>query len=107
MPGKCDLSLYRGDDFMQVVELTQGGAPLVLPTVGWTAQARTSPDGEVVATFAIDSSDGAVGRLVVSLAGTATLTMPAVSVWDLQCATGGVKTYLAGKVKITKDVTRA
>lgn len=107
VPGTANLTLYRGDDFEQAIDLTQAGEPLVLPTTGWTAQARTNPDGEIVATFAVDASDGATGRLLLSLAGTATVTMPPTSVWDLQCTTGGTKTYLAGKVKIVKDVTRA
>lgn len=109
LPGALDLQVYRGDDPLFQVTMTEGGTPVVLPTTGWTAQIResTSPTSPVLATFTIDASTAATGVLRLSLAGADTAGLPSSAAWDLQCTDGGkVRTYLAGSVVATGQVTR-
>lgn len=58
LPGALDLNVYRGDDALFQVTMTEGGTPLILPTTGWSAQIRASISGSspVLATFTIDAA---------------------------------------------------
>lgn len=108
LPGNLDLHLYRGDDNNFQVTMTEDGTAKVLPTSGWSAQirAKAAADSEVLATLAIDTTDAATGILRFSLGGADTLTLPKKAKWDLQCDDSGVRTYLAGDVLVTEQVTQ-
>lgn len=116
LPGKADLTLYRGDTRVWMVTFTaDDGSALDLSGQTWVAQirsdlARTDP---VVATVTVDDTDSATGGLTLTLpAGEAANLGPlddagkATLHWDLQSDDAGVvQTWLAGKVKVTGDVS--
>ena len=103
-PAVLDLELYRGDSVTFELALTDddSGEPLVLPGSGWQAQIRKTSGGEVLGEFSIDVSAAAVGKLY--------LTPPDLAVaryvWDLQCDSEGVRTYVNGNISVGRDVTR-
>lgn len=111
--GKLDLSVRRGDT-IGPVDLDWGGTDLSDRT--WDAQVRSTLDEPtaVTATFDIDDTDGATGLLVLTLpasesANLATVAGRATYYWDLQATSiadpEDVFTWLAGKIKVTGDVT--
>lgn len=116
LPGKFDIAAYRGD----TKEWTLGFADDATPPVAvdmsdwaWLAQIRASLDepDSVVATFTVDATDAATGTLVLTLAAAqsdnlVTVDGKATYYWDLQGTNVAVvKTWLAGKVKVTGDVS--
>lgn len=117
LPGKADLSLYRGDTRVWVVAFTaDDGTDLDLSGRTWVAQIRsdlnrTDPE---IATIDVDDTDSATGSLTLTLpADQAAALGPldettgkATLYWDLQSDDAGVvQTWLAGKVKVTGDVS--
>lgn len=108
MPAACDLQVYAGDTWSQSFTFrAKNGTALVLPTTGWTAQARyTREAAGVLTTFTVDASAGALGQITLSLPAAVTATLPSC-VWDLQQKSGdAVRTWLAGRLLVTGDVTR-
>jgi hypothetical protein len=116
LPGKADLKLYRGDTRVWLVTFTaDDGSDLDLSGRTWVAQirsdlARTDP---VVATVTVDDTDSATGTLTLTLPADEAANLgplndkgQAVLYWDLQSDDAGVvQTWLAGKVKVTGDVS--
>jgi hypothetical protein len=105
-PAVVNIRLYRGDDSTVKFTLQDGGSPVVLPTTGWSAQlreSRASPD--VAAPATINATEAATGVLYITFPNTPT-TPPALY-YDVQCATGGLRTWLRGRVTISGDVTHA
>lgn len=109
MPGSYDLHGYRGDTFVLNVTIEDAdGNPLVLDPAGWAAQIKRRPDAtNPVAEFAIDTTDAADGKLVLTLAAADTAELPERGVWDLQQQiTTSTRTYLFGETYFGRDVTR-
>lgn len=112
-PGELDLFLTRGDSRSATLTLTDdAGDPLVLPTTGWSAQVRaqrtsaaTVADYPVLMTFTVDSSAGASGVIVIAWDGDDLDALPKSTKWDLQSGTEE-RTYLAGKLTVSDQVTR-
>lgn len=110
LPAKLNYKIVRGDDFADVVTIKEGdpAAPVDVSTRTYTAQVRSTPDGDVVATFSIDMSSAASGEVGYTLADTVTAEMSGQYVWDFQQTTSGViRTLMAGSFTVEKDVTRA
>ncbi len=116
LPGTAPLTLYRGDTRVWVVAFTaDDGSSLDLSGRTWVAQIRTdlARTDPVVATITVDDADAATGELTLTLpAGEAANLGPldasgkAALHWDLQSDDAGVvQTWLAGKVKVTGDVS--
>jgi hypothetical protein len=113
IPGELNLALYRGDSRSATLTITDdAGDPLVLPTTGWTAQVRadrtsaaTLADYPVLMTFTVDSSAGASGVIVIAWDGDDLDALPKSTKWDLQSGTEE-RTYLAGKLTVSDQVTR-
>jgi hypothetical protein len=123
-PGELNLFLIRGDSRSATLTLTEKDAdgndvldvdgnkvPLVLPTTGWSAQvraARTSAanvaDYPVLMNFTVDASGGATGVIVLAWSGEDLDALPSSTYWDMQ--TSDPITYLAGKLKVSDQVTR-
>lgn len=109
-PVAWDLALYRGDTFSQPFRFWTDTARTVardLTGVTSTAQIRESTD----------SVDAVNLTCALTLPNTVTVTLPAAAwptftlakgVWDLQFTlpSGAVETVVAGKVKVTADVTK-
>lgn len=115
LPGKADLALYRGDTRVWVVDFTaDDGTDLDLSGRTWVAEIRSDLNrtDPAVATITVDDTDAATGSLTLTLsAGEAAALGPLVDgkatlYWDLQSDDDGVvQTWLAGKVKVTGDVS--
>ena len=112
LPGNAPLTLYRGDTRVWTVAFTDDSdVALDLSGRVWVAQIKDDKDrtNAAVATITVDDTDSDTGSL--------TLTLPAseaanlgndgtVLYWDLQSDDSGVvQTWLAGKVKVTGDVS--
>ncbi len=106
LPGALDISIQRGDDVRIQPTLREAGVPLVLPTDGWMGQIRETIDGELLASFTIDGSEGASGIILITLPAAASKTLPKRCIYDIECSTGGVRTYLAGKFIVEGEVTK-
>lgn len=102
-PPRLRVVIYHGDDSTVQLTINDDAGPMNLPATGWSAQLRESVQSDdVVGSIAIDATAAATGILH--------LTFPALNVgqyvWDLQCATGGIRTYVQGVVRVVRDVTR-
>ncbi len=116
VPATKDLTLYRGDSFDLPVRLRQKlingslGDPVDLTGCTVDAEIRSTEDeAGVVATFGCDlDADPTTGIVTLSLTKVETAALTGGGVWDMQITfpDGKTQTYLAGKVYLTKDVTR-
>lgn len=108
VPGALDLEIWRGDDIdLELVLVDDDDAPMVLPTSGWASDVKQAIGGDVLASFTIDASQGADGIIHLILAAADNAVETDKCVWDLQCSTGGKRTYLAGKCVFEGEVTLA
>ena len=115
LPGKADLTLYRGDTRVWTVAFTDDdGVALDLSGRTWVAQIRSDLNrtDPAVATITVGDDDADTGSLTLTLpADEAAALGPltdgkATLYWDLQSDDSGVvQTWLAGKVKVTGDVS--
>lgn len=109
-------ALYRDDTYTHTIRVTDG-ALNHFDDWTWTAQIRQSrlragvTVAVALASFAITletDGDDLLVHLSLSRATTLALALPADGYWDLQLALAGVNaTWLAGKVKLLDDVSRA
>lgn len=110
LPGPVDLAVVRGDT-LGPLQFDAGDFDWSGRT--WEAQIRATRDepDSVLATFTVDDSSADSGVLLLTLdadesANLTTVDGKATYFWDLQAtAAGVVKTWFAGRVKVTGDVT--
>lgn len=111
-PGTYNLTVYRGDTLVLDVVLTDTTTGLVLDLTGYSALAQ------IRATADAASADASLAAVLTPAEGKVTLTLSAAAsaaltittgVWDLQLTDGSgvVRTYLAGSVTVTPDVSRS
>ena len=104
------LEVYAGDTFEQSFVFQTDGVARNLTTEGWTAwtaQIRPTVESATVVAFTVDSSQAAVGRIVLKLTAGQTTTLTG-AVYDLQATKGStIQTFLRGSITIVQDVTRA
>ena len=113
LPGKLDIAAYRGDTKQWTVDFAEGAVATDMSAWTWLAQIRSTKDepAEIVATFTVDDTDAATGTLVVTLPAAQSANLITVDgkgkfYWDLQGTDGAVvKTWLAGAVSVTGDVS--
>lgn len=118
-PAEQDIEIYQGDTFDLFLRLKKLTAPLTYTYIDLTdavpkAQVRATADAVgVLAEFTCALSDQVAtpGGLLAVLSKVQTAALastPPDFVWDLEItfANGDVKTILAGKVTVTKQVTR-
>lgn len=109
-PEKHDLLLYRGDDFgPQQFIWTQAGVPIDITGYTITAQIRASKDDTAtLASFGVNITSAVNGTWEITLTDADTLILPALAYWDMQLKSPGgfTRTFVAGKVKTDKDVTK-
>lgn len=109
-------AIYRNDTYSHTIRVTDG----VLNGYGdwtWIAQIRTRRLVAGATTPAISASftvtlendvDDLLVHLLLSSTTTTALSLPSGGFWDLQLTNAGVvATWLAGKVKVLDDVSRA
>lgn len=114
IPSDLDLELYAGDGVELVLGLTDAAGQALNVTGVVLAQIRTTAaDPAPTASFAADLSQGATGKVILSLTGVQTASLVSgankfAGVWDMQwTVTGGQPvTVLKGKVTCEPDVTR-
>ena len=111
-PGTYNITLYRGDTWTADIVLTDTVSGSVLDLTGYSALAQ------IRATADAASAEASFASVLTELEGKVTLTLSAAAsaaltitsgVWDLQLtdASSAVRTYLAGSVTVTPDVSRA
>lgn len=116
LPGPFPMAVYRGDTKQWTVTFDDGATPPVVIDMSdwtWLAQIRSNRDelDSVIATFDVDDTDAATGTIVLTLpadesAALVTVNGKATDYWDLQGTNDTVvKTWLAGKVTVTGDVS--
>lgn len=116
LPGKYDFAAYRGDTKEWTIAFADDStppAPVDMSAWSWEAQIRSTLDEptSVLATLTVDATAAATGSLTLTLPATESANLvtdqgKATYYWDLQGTDGSVvKTWLAGKVKVTGDVT--
>lgn len=110
-PARLDYKLVRGDDFGDTVLFQDDGDPpaaIDVSTRTFSAQVRSTPDGEVVASMSIDMTDAATGAVGYAIANADTDELSGEYVWDFQQSVGGsVRTLMGGKFVVYADVTHA
>lgn len=106
-PGICNLEGYRGDALNATITIKSKttNEPIALPDGEWRAQIRERADNPVViAEFSVDATNRANGIVTLSLDPEDSARISS-GVWDLEHI-GIHKTYLAGTITLTQDVTR-
>ena len=110
MPGYVDLDVYQGDDHSWDIRVVEDGVPVDLTDLTLSASVRrrdadTEPDP--LAVFTIEVTDPVDGRLTLGLPATESVKLRVASAWDLEVfTTEGAHTLLAGRVAVTREVTR-
>lgn len=107
-PGKCPLSLYRGDTYAwRFVFWTdpEKTVPADLTGVTPKAEIRDKPGGTVIVPLACVVELPNV--ITAKLDAPASALLPSTAAWDLQLTfpNGDVATALAGPVAVTPDIT--
>jgi len=110
--GDVPLTIRTGDDESVTVTFSDEttGDPVNITGRTYRAQIRSTPgDSTILASWTCTVTNGAAGKLTLTLADTITATLsPGFAVWDLEETTGAglVSTPLGGRVTIVKDVSR-
>jgi len=109
-------ALIMGDDISVVITLkdSDGATPAVITTPNITgrtyaSQIRTTAiSGTILATFTVTVTDGAAGKLTMTMGKAVTAALsPVAAVFDIQETNGAtVTTIISGTVDIVSDVTR-
>lgn len=107
LPAPLNLDVYQGDDWERVLVFRLAdGTPENLSGKTGRAQIRKSADDDQVLAEMTVTVSGVDGTVTLAIPSEVTSDLPAGSaVWDLQL-TPPTRTRLAGKVKISKQVTR-
>jgi hypothetical protein len=107
-PAAVDLVVYQGDDFAFTLTVKNpDGTNADLTGATFKAQIRNvagSSTSTLLATFGVTVAANVV---TLSLAHTASVTLPATGVWDCQMTrvAGSVVTLAAGNVRVAADVS--
>lgn len=114
LPAPYPIKLYRGDTrvWQDAFTDTDTGVPLDLTGHTFLAQIRPTPDSvDVLATMTVDTTRIGEGIITRTLsADDSALLEIGSAYWDLEVtrtSDGFVRTYLAGRVRIRGDVSRA
>lgn len=105
-PAALALKFRRGDAVSLPINISEDGSLIDVSTRTYLAQIRKSTEAtEVLATFTVDTSSGADGIIVATLAAEDTVDLKGDYVWDLEDTSTG-KTLLGGKVTVEPDVSK-
>jgi hypothetical protein len=73
----------------------------------WKAQWRAAEGSDIAIELTVDASRANEGMIILSATAEQTAAMGGAGVFDIQSARGSeVKTWVRGKTKYTKDITR-
>ena len=106
-PQALDLNIYRGDSGrFRVSVVDEAGAPYDISAAAWDCDIRPDADGALVTSLTVTPVDSST--IDVSLDAAQSAALEGDGVWDLEMTLNGeVTTLLAGRVTVTKDVSRA
>jgi hypothetical protein len=103
------LNVYAGDTFSQTFTFKEDDEAINLATAGWSnwvAQYRKTAHSTTSVSFTVNASAAANGQITISLSPSQTAALES-GVFDLQATQGQlVRTWVAGTIVLTKDVTR-
>jgi hypothetical protein len=108
-PGVVNLCVYRGDSGRVRVRISDPeGDPIDVTTATWDCDFRSTEDDTVVlCSPSIEPVVGQTNAVDIVLTAADSAALDADCVWDLEMTLfGEVTTILAGKVLVTKDVSR-
>ena len=108
-PGVVDLCVYRGDSGRVRVRVTDADAqPVDVSTATWDCDFRSTEDAAtVLCSPDVEPVAGTPNAVDVVLSAADSATLDVDCVWDLEMTLNGqVTTILAGRVLVTKDVSR-
>lgn len=111
-PATYNLDAYANDDFSLALDFVDAnGAALNKSTYTFSASVRKNRWDDVeLAEFAVDTTDAATGRIVISLTNSQVTTALDKAAWDIQQTSGDatpvVRTLLQGTVYVDQDITR-
>jgi hypothetical protein len=104
------LNVYAGDTFSQTFTFKEDDEAIDLVEAGWgtwLAQFRKSTVDTTAVNFAVDASLAGNGQITITLSANQTAALGSNGVFDLQASQSGtVRTWVAGTIAWTKDVTR-
>jgi hypothetical protein len=105
-PARYDIHLVAGDDYSLTLRLLDDGDPVDTGGYVWRAQVRNGPlpDGELIAEFGVNGIAGGV-ELSLTNAQTTDFIGRGKLFWDVQSSSPLVRTWLAGSVIVTPEVT--
>lgn len=103
-------TLYGGDDFADIIEQVDDEEnPLDRTGYTYEAQIRVQHEStDILDEFTIDTTDLAIGIIILSLTGEQTAALPTRSVFDLEETSPGglVTTLFTGTITRDPEVTR-
>lgn len=104
-----DLVVYRGDTGkFRVTVVDQNGQPVDVSAATWDCDIRDTADGALIVSLTVTPVAGTPSAVDVVLTAAQSAQLAVAGVWDLEMTLAGeVHTLLAGKVTVTKDVSRA
>jgi hypothetical protein len=108
-PGSVDLCVYRGDSGRVRVRVTNAaGTPIDVSAATWDCDFRATHDAAtVLCSPTVEPVVGTPNAVDIVLSATDSAALNDDCVWDLQMTLNAqVTTVLAGKVLVTKDVSR-
>ena len=109
-PGVVDLCVYRGDSGRVRVRITDTeGVPVDVSTATWDVDFRVSEDDPtVLCSPDVEPVAGEPNAVDIVLTAACSENLNEDGVWDMQMQLNGeTTTILAGKLLVTKDVSRA
>jgi hypothetical protein len=108
-PGVVDLCVYRGDSGRVRVRVTDAlGLPVDISEATWDCDFRSTEDDPVVlCSPTVEPVAGETNAVDIVLTAVDSATLDDDCRWDLEMTMNGeVTTILAGRVLVTKDVSR-
>lgn len=110
-PATVDLTIVRGDDFVQELKVSTGadaGSAVPVDWTGCTGAAQIRPSAESASAVDFTVTLGASGAVSVTLPAASSATLASGGVWDLQVVDGAgkIRTWIRGQVSLIRDVTR-
>lgn len=108
-PLAVDLIVYRGDTgLFRITVKNSDGSPHPIVDATWDADIRTIADNPVVITsMTVSPTPGDTSAVDVTLTAAMARLINEPAVYDVEMTQGGiVTTLIAGKVVLTKDVSR-
>ena len=109
-PGVVDLCVYRGDSGRVRVRITDAdGQPVNVSSASWDCDFRLTEDAtEVLCSPDVEPVPSVPNAVDIVLTAECSAGLNSDGVWDLQMTMNGeTTTVLAGKLLVTKDVSRA